>query len=584
MIASYGTDVPFYDQWDAEGMHLLKPLVDGELKGEQLFAPHNEHRVFWSRLLSLAAYELNGQWDGRLEAVMSAAVLALAVVLLFHCFESRFGGWRRLFLWGVLAAVFCFPYSLANTICGFQSQFYFLMLFSVGQLWGSLRGRLGSFTWFLGQLAGVAAVFSMSSGMLASAIIIMVLIYRMLLERRWDREALWKLGAVLLVGLAGVLAFKTFEPHESLRVRSVSQFVDSVFFLLAWPGKSIWVALLLVLPVVLLALPPQKSKSGDGKWLFLLAFGLWIGGQIAAIAFARGGANHGYTERYLDLLGLYCLAGFVGLNALSQREWRWRKMGLVVGGYSLLWLIVVGTGLYHHSFSDNWLRRSAKHRHNEQIRLIRDFIETDNPAVFAGVSPLHVSYPKVARLVKMLRDPTLKSILPVSIRPCLELEDDSLKTSGIVRGGIPDTLVVGRKQDYWGTYRVDGGAMTGEFQSEVMESHLSMVQLQIAGDFDEATLPVRIESLDGEEVRFPMIDRSPGMKANSVNCFLPKGRFVLRIIDADPDHWIAVGAIREMGLWSWLIRWVVKSGTIVMFCGGGLFLLAGGLCWAKRER
>jgi len=585
MIDSCGTDVPFYDQWDAEGSWLLKPWVEGELEWQSLFAPHNEHRVFWTRLVTLVAYEINGQWDGRLEAVISAGVLTLAVVLLFYCFEGAFAGWRKLLLWGGLAVLFSLPYSLFNTVNGFQSQFYFLMFFSLLHLWGSLHSRLGSGSWIMGQLAGVAAVFSMSSGLLSSVAVALVLIYRMVLERRWNRELLWRLAAVFLVGMVGVLAFHSVEPHQSLRAASFGQFIDSLMHLLAWPGKSIWSALLLVLPVVLLLLPPGKnSKCAEPLWLFLLGFGLWIGAQLAAISYARGGSNFGFSERYADLFGLYCLAGFVALNYLSLRGWKWSRMTWMAAAYSGLWLVIVGPGLYRQSYYQNWQLLSAKHQNNEQFRNIRNFMASDDSAVFDGVSPLHISYPFVGRFVELLRDSTMKSLLPVSIRPCLKLTEDAGLTIGIVRGGIPKDLAGEHGQDYWGTYRADDEAMTGEFQSEVMESRLPMVQLHIAGDFDEATLPVRIESLDGEEVRLPMIDHSPGMRIKSVNCFLPKGRFVLRIIDEDPDHWIAVGCLREMGLWSWLARWVVKSGTIMMYCGGGLFLLAGGLSWTNWRR
>ena len=62
LIHSYGSDVPFWDEWD--GTPLFYPQIfRGTLNPAALFQPHNEHRVLFMRLVNLTIVALNGEWD-----------------------------------------------------------------------------------------------------------------------------------------------------------------------------------------------------------------------------------------------------------------------------------------------------------------------------------------------------------------------------------------------------------------------------------------------------------------------------------------------------------------------------------------
>ena len=68
----YGSPMPDWDQWDAEGGALFIPWHQGEDLIPHLLKPHNEHRVILTKLQNLALGIANGQWDSRLEAVTNA--------------------------------------------------------------------------------------------------------------------------------------------------------------------------------------------------------------------------------------------------------------------------------------------------------------------------------------------------------------------------------------------------------------------------------------------------------------------------------------------------------------------------------
>src|SRR5271157_109010 len=91
LIRTHGSDVPYMDEWDAVGLHLLIPRATGELRAADFLLPQNEHRIVLARLMAYALAVANGQWDPMLEMTAGAAVhsaLCAALVLLARRFAS----------------------------------------------------------------------------------------------------------------------------------------------------------------------------------------------------------------------------------------------------------------------------------------------------------------------------------------------------------------------------------------------------------------------------------------------------------------------------------------------------------------
>ena len=95
LIERFGANVPFWDQWDAEAALLYKPYLEGTLGWADLFAAHNEHRIFWTRILSLGLLELNGVWSPRLQMLANAILHAAILGLLLSWFSRGLGAGRR---------------------------------------------------------------------------------------------------------------------------------------------------------------------------------------------------------------------------------------------------------------------------------------------------------------------------------------------------------------------------------------------------------------------------------------------------------------------------------------------------------
>lgn len=135
VIHRFGSDLPRWDQLDAEGLAVFVPLAEGKLRLVDLFRPHNEHRIFWTKLLGLIELKLNGQWDARLQCTVNAALHSLIAVAVF--LFARRGLAHRLHApaFVLIALLFGLPLAWENPIAGFHSQQYFLLGFSFGAIW-----------------------------------------------------------------------------------------------------------------------------------------------------------------------------------------------------------------------------------------------------------------------------------------------------------------------------------------------------------------------------------------------------------------------------------------------------------------
>ena len=127
--------VPFWDQWDGEAWSLYLPFFNGGLTWHQMFTLHNEHRIFFTRVLATALVVVNGQWDPLLQIVVNIGLASITAVL-FASMAWLAAGRRGLpAIAAIVALVFAPPFALENTLAGFQSAFYFLILWSLLAVW-----------------------------------------------------------------------------------------------------------------------------------------------------------------------------------------------------------------------------------------------------------------------------------------------------------------------------------------------------------------------------------------------------------------------------------------------------------------
>jgi hypothetical protein len=107
---------PFFDDWDGAAVLLLKPYLQRRLTIGDLFAPYNEHRIFFTRLLILSIFHVSGYWDVILQMIVNAFVDSATVVIVSYALSRVLCGG-----WAVAAMIICVainavPYGYDNVL------------------------------------------------------------------------------------------------------------------------------------------------------------------------------------------------------------------------------------------------------------------------------------------------------------------------------------------------------------------------------------------------------------------------------------------------------------------------------------
>ena len=405
-----GNATPYADEWDGEAANLLKPYLQGALTIGDLFHAHNEHVIFFTRLLTLAIFNISGYWDVVLQMIANAILDAATVVAISYGLSRPLrGGWAVAAM-SLSALVNALPLSYDNILLGFNTHFYLLLAFSFASLWFMADGRAWSLRWAAGLLFALASFLCMASGALTLAAVMGLHLLQIGCGRRVGiRE--W-LGIAALAAATAVLA--SLVPHapssDVYRAHSLRQFLTAVFELASWPAPPNLGALMAA-PSVLFCLRTfaDRPALSDARWFNVAAFG-WILTQFAA--FAAGRALIPVETRYMDtlLIGLAVNAisffWLVESYAGSGTRRIWWSAALAV------WLFIVAASLIRPAHplpgSMEWRRETAE----VQEKNLRLYVGTGDASHLAGAPLFDIPYPEATRLRELLDTPAIRAALP----------------------------------------------------------------------------------------------------------------------------------------------------------------------------
>jgi len=435
LVARAGTDVPFYDQWGAEGRWLYPAWLDGSLRFAALLRPQNEHHILWTYLLNLALFSVNGQWDPLVEM---AAIVGLRAACAGGLAAALMPGWGRTGRLLVAAGVvWAFLPHLAwhSILWGIESHTYFCLGFSLLALGMMANARLSPGKWLVGLAAGAAAQFGMEVGACVP-LALLVLAAMKLIERRPGR-VVWQLlgAAALLLALAAALHV-TVPGHAALEAAAPRQFVAVLGRCLAWPyPDDAWVGLAANLPLGLLAgLRLARRRVPRPGEDFALLIGFFALAASVAEAALRGGSPElavGLPSRYVDYQVLLPVANAWCLCALlPAAPARWRRVASIG---AVAWGVILMLGWLALS-AEMWrgIIRPRLADREAPVRLLQAFQATGDAAVFAGQPRLYVPSPDLAPVRQVLADPRLRGHLPPSLQPDRPMGP----LSGLVRRGF----------------------------------------------------------------------------------------------------------------------------------------------------
>jgi hypothetical protein len=570
---------PFWDQWDGEAAAVFIPASECSLTWRSMFSLHNEHRIFFSRLLALDLLTLNGQWDPRLEQVANAAVHSLTAVLLVTIVWLA-GGRGRLDVCVFIGAVaFALPFAWENILIGFQSAFYFLLLFSVLAIWLILRYRAGSRAWFLGWACAVCGLFTAASGL----VIPLVIAASVVLAVVCDRRGRW--GAAVNLAMAAcvfVIGWSTSSPplaqHAPLAASTVWDFTRALGQSLAWPwtdrppfGLVMW------LPVCVLAAAALWRRSAvTAHEQFAMALALWAAAQATLISYGRGAGGAAPATRYMDFLNIGFVANAVALLALHEHLSARRATSVLSSAALAAWLAfaTIGAGrLVDRALVDldAWRPMFAG-----QAATVRAFTRSGNLADLLHRVPLNeLPYPDPARLATLLQDTYVRRVLPPSVRAPVRVEPKLVTNDGFVEDGVYRRVPRQPLTRSWGSFSARGNPSTGRFESEPIEAcQAGRLQFQVAGYLggDKQYLAMK-DLATGREtpITVHQLPREEWLET-IVPC--PKRPYILIAEDETAESWFAFREPVEIGWASSIAESLIGGSRFLLFLSLALAFLA----------
>jgi hypothetical protein len=420
VIARFGSWLPFWDQWDAEAFGLYIPWFDGTLTWARLAEAHNEHRVLLTKLVDLVLVVLNGEWDARLQTVVSAALHAWWAVLLVRWSVPYLGARVRVPIAIAIAFVCALPIGGENVLGGFQIQVFLLLLVSLHAVHGvSARAPFSRGAW-MGIASAVLALGTMASGFTAAAAGFAVLVLRARRETARRAALLGQATILLAIVGAGWLLRVRVAHHESLAAHGLGEFLDTFVRAAAWPLPAArWPALVFLLPwtwVLVRAFRARRALEPFECWL--IGAGVWSLLQLAAIAVARGGGEP-FPPRYAHL---FCVSHLVNLIALGwlATSFTERRSRVRLALVAAAWLAVLAVGLTKIA---SWELETALPRWRDAMRAYETsyvaYVERGDESALDGKIP----YPDRARLKSALDAPEIRAILPTGRAPLSRAAD-----------------------------------------------------------------------------------------------------------------------------------------------------------------
>lgn len=418
LIRAFGSDIPYYDQWLAEALNLYIPYFDGSISWIHWFQPHNEHRIFLTRVIMLPLLLINGYWDAQVQMVVNAVLYSAIGAMVFRMLlpsTTMRSAWAA-----AVITVFVLPFGWENTLSGFQVQFYLMIGLSLLIILLFPEAGFGTCRWCTCCLCSILAIFNIASGFFACLSVLSISAVEMIKRKTAvsRREMMPTVIFCILMVIFGAIMVPHVSAHDRLKAHSVGEFLLSFSRNLSWPLTDFpaW-AIIQWLPLSLLLVRYLKSSRPLPQIRAISGIGLFVLLQVAAIAYARGGLSSWPESRYQDILSLGVLANAIALLYLLAKEDMIGRPA-ILRSLCVVWLVVNSAGFTYLSRSNFVHDLPGKRAYQQAGReIVRSFLATGNVDTLVAAPRNDLPYHDPVRLAIILNNPAIVKRLPPSLVP-----------------------------------------------------------------------------------------------------------------------------------------------------------------------
>lgn len=329
-------------------------------------------------------------------------------------FKNRsFSGLRWLLI-PVILAQFALPFSFENLFIGFQSQFYFLILFSVISILLITYLPENGYAFAAVFLLCLLSIFTMGSGFITPFTIVTVYILDLYLKSRFSLFNCFCILVLVITSITGYFLIPQIPVHQVYRAQNLSQLIYALGYILSWPiGDHQFPAFLLWTPALFMILLLTIRKSLTRADVLMTGCFVWSFIQCCAIAYGRGQELTMVSSRYTELfsLGLISNAWFVIRFAEQKGNNLFRYFPAVVFSFVFF---------YGHLTRINEDMNEIHKIHDYSLLQTRNvcmYLKT-NDKTFLDKKGFEIPFPNPVRLKELLDKPSIRKILPDQVKNC----------------------------------------------------------------------------------------------------------------------------------------------------------------------
>lgn len=419
LVGELGNETPFWDQWDAEAWGLYRPWLLGTLELKDLLAAHNEHRIFTTRIWSLALFELNGrEWSPLLQMKANAIVYGvICFCLLYYLSEQQ----DRVFRFSAAVAIVlfsCAPFSWENILAGFQSQFYFLLLFSFAAILSVTRSSTPA-SYLTATAFSALAYLSGAGGLLTPLAVTGVILYRGYSLGNLPGKDRWAVLHFASIAFLFYWLTPHVAGHDSLRADGVANLLVAFRYSVSWPVVFLggaWFASFPLLCFFIYRLREDRAaKTVDHRALLQIALGGWVLIQLFTLSYSR--AEGVLASRYMDIYAIGLVLNLLmalHIIRLSSAKALLRASSVL----AILWGLLLFASLPM-AIGQSW--QAAVHRSqitSIQQQRVMAYICNGDVAAILTAPHMHIPYPSGPALKSFVDDETVRKFLPPQLKLC----------------------------------------------------------------------------------------------------------------------------------------------------------------------
>lgn len=438
LIANYGNNTPFWDQW-AEPISIYRPYLNGTFDLSDLFAFHNEHRLVFTRLSAFALFLATKHWDPTLQTIWNALLHAATIGFLIVALLRPTARAGQLIFPGLVAAVFIAPFAWQNVLYGFHSQYYFLILLGSTGLFLLCTSAAWTLRWCVGTLLAAASYLTVAPGALTLVAFLALAVLQLIVGQRRGPAELAGLAAQVILVVIMIADIPRPEHHAVAKPTTLMEFFDALATLASWPvAKASWsltaralTALLIEAPAIVLAvrLLREGPPITDARWFMVLVAG-W--GVLLLLATSYGRGALALHSRYYDLFLIGLVANGAALMHLAFAHVQGARARFVRLA-AVIWVTTLCLGIGHKAGAIPAELEERRVQAAAQTHNVMQYLASGDIAALENKPPFHIPFPDAKLLADLLSDPVIRSVLP----PALFGKPDRTGAVGfILRNGL----------------------------------------------------------------------------------------------------------------------------------------------------